>query len=569
MNEYAVFHQPESRFAYAVNGNCIAVILRLAAEDNPDSVEILYNNKYDFTKTRTALKMQKSASDGLFSYYRADIALSDPRLAYIFRISEKDKIYYYSEEGLSENYDFKLAYYTFFQFAFINEIDVMPVVGWTKNAVFYQIFVDRFARGDFKKDGKYINTPWDKGIDRYSFCGGDLKGIEEKLPYLCDLGINALYLTPIFLSETNHKYNVKNYTRVDQQFGDGAQLKKLLSSAHAMGMRVIVDCVFNHCDKSHKYFADVLKRGRGSKYYNWFLIDGDYPDTEKGNYAHFADCTYMPKWNTSNPDTRRYLINIALGYLKAGFDGLRLDVADEISHEMWRELRREVKGKYPDALILGEIWHINEHWLKGDQFDGVMNYKLQKILVDYFGTGTADARGAADRMNTLLYANCRQANSMALNFLDNHDTPRFLSYTGGNCDRLLCALCAMVMFAGMPCVFYGTELPLDGGGDPDCRKTFDWSFKNQDKEYKENFKKILALKKLAALSGAQTEVREEDGLLTVSRISSGEMVKAYFNISGKIKQVNIDGEVLFGLNFGDGKLSDAGAVVVKLRRIYP
>lgn len=563
MNAYAIFHQPESRFAYAVSKCALAVILRVAAADKPDKVELLYNNKYDFTKKRFQAAMKRCAADGMFAYYRADITLPDARFAYIFKITENGKTFYYSEEGLKEEYEFNLAYYTFFQFPFINAVDVMPVVDWAKDAVFYEIFVDRFARGDYEKDDGYINTNWNGDIDRHSFTGGDLDGITDKLPYLKDTGITALYLTPIFSSESNHKYNVKDYLKVDPQFGDRGKLLKLLTSAHARGMKMIVDCVFNHCDRQHEYFKDVEKNGRSSEYYDWFLIDGDYPDYDKGNYACFAYCKYMPKWNTNNPEVRKYLTDIALEYLRMGFDGLRLDVADEISREMLRKLRREVKEKYPQALIIGEIWHDSEHWLKGDQLDGVMNYKLQKILVDYFGQAHIKAEAAANRMNALLAANTDQANAMALNFLDSHDTPRFFKTAGGNLDKLLCALCATFMFPGMPCIFYGTEIPLDGGGDPDCRKPFDWTFKNQMPEYAASFKAVVGLKKQRALSGVRAEITAEDGVLKIIRTAEGENVTAYFNTSGSAKSIKTSGEVIFGINYENKKLLSNGTVVVK------
>lgn len=241
-------------------------------------------------------------------------------------------------------------------------------------------------------------------------------------------------------------------------------------------------------------------------------------------------------------------------------------MADEISHEMWRQLRREVKAKFPQAIILGEIWHDNEHWLKGDQFDGVMNYKLQKILVDYFGMYPIKAKTAADRMNGLLMSNTEQANAMALNFLDNHDTPRFFRFTGGNSDKLLCALCAMVMFLGMPCVFYGTELPLDGEGDPDCRKTFDWTFQRQSKEYAENFGKILGLKKQAALTGIVCRVKAKGGLLCITRECDGESVTAHFNTSGRAHSFKAEGETLFSLNADGNRILNDGVVVVKNKR---
>ncbi len=563
MNKYAIFHKPESNYAYAAAADTLSVVLRVAQNDVFDSVEILYNNKYDFTETRKTLPMQKCAFDGSFSYYRADLTLPDARFAYIFRLVQNGKVFYYSEEGLSEEYRFDLAYYTFFQFPFINSADLPKNADWIQNAVFYQIFIDRFARGDFEKESSYINTEWNGSIDRYSFAGGDLEGISNKLPYLKSLGFNALYLTPVFLSDSNHKYNVKNYLKVDPQFGDNDKLLRLLSAAHKEDIKAIVDCVFNHCDRNHEFFKDAEEKGKNSKYHNWFLIDGDFPSAEKGNYACFAHCRYMPKWNTNNPEVRRYLIDIALEYLRMGFDGLRLDVADEISHEMWRQLRREIKAEYPDALILGEIWHESEQWLKGDQLDGVMNYKLQKILVDYFGQFSIKAQAAANRMNALLMANTERANANFLNFLDSHDTPRFFRFTGGNKEKLLCALCAIVMFPGMPCVFYGTEIPLDGAGDPDCRRTFDWSFGGQTESYARNFKAVIGLKNLCAFKGARAEITSCNGILKITRKTAGGSVSAYFNTGGRTKKIDIDGKVLFSLNYRNGKILNDGTVVVK------
>lgn len=538
------------------------IILRTAHE-KLGKIELLYNNKYDFTKWRETAEMTKFSTDGLFDYYKVDFDLSDVRLAYIFRIESGKKVYYYSEKGAYEDYDFTLAYYTFFQFPYINGADVMPVVEWSKGAVFYQIFIDRFARGNFDKDDGYINSPWQEKCNRYTFAGGDIQGIISKLEYIKDLGANALYLTPIFLSQTNHKYNIVDYTAIDPQFGDKKDVDDLLKKAHFLGMKVIIDAVFNHCDQNHACFQDVIKNGKNSQYYNSFIIDGNYPDPEKGNYAHFADCAYMPKWNTSDARTRQFLIDIALEYLEWGFDGLRLDVADELSHHFLRQLRYKVKEKFPEALLLGEVWHDNRHWLRGEQIDGVMNYKLHKILADYFGCYPISSKQASERMNGLLIMNTDQANAMALNFLDNHDTPRFLRFTGGNKDKLLCALCALVMYPGMPCVFYGTELPLDGGGDPDCRQTFDWTFSEQDEVYIKNFKTILGLKKYDALKGDKTDITSDGGVLKISRQKDKCTITAYFNMCKRAKPVEFEGEVLLSINLKNSKLLSSGVLVVK------
>ena len=562
MNGYAIYHRPESEYAYALDERTLRIVLRVAENERLQAVELLYNNKYDFTKRRNAAAMKVCASDGVFAYYVADITLADLRFAYIFKINEQGRTYYYSESGLTESYDFALAYYDFFQFPFVNSSDIVKRIPWTGSAVFYQIFIDRFCRGNFTKNDGYVTQKWEKVPTAKSYCGGDLRGITQKLGYLAETGINALYLTPVFTANSNHKYNISSYSVVDPQFGSNGDLCDLLKEAHARGMRVVLDTVFNHCDCSHEYFADAVQKGRASEYYDWFLIDGDFPDTERGNYAHFADCKYMPKWNTNNSAVRQYLIGIALSYLQTGFDGLRLDVADEVSHTMWRELRGAVKTVKPDALLLGEVWHENTHYLRGDEFDGVMNYRVQKAFIDYFACGKIAAKETANRLNRVLMQNFEQVNAMMLNFLDNHDTPRFLRFCGGEKDRLLTALCALVLFPGMPCIYYGTELPLDGGGDPDCRRTFDWTFASQNKAYFARYKRILSLKKEECAQRGRAEIKAENGLLTIVRESASERITAVFNME-TARSFAGAGKILYEQNYGGGTLHKCGVLVYK------
>ncbi len=565
MNEQAIYHKPECEYAYALDEHTLRITLRVAAGENIDRVELLFNNKYDFTKHTDTLAMSRIASDRLFDYYGADIVLTDLRFAYIFKITligDPPDVLYFSEAGLSRDYDFELAYYTFFQFPFINKADVVKRIPWTNSVIFYQIFIDRFCRGDFKKDDRYITQSWDEIPTSASYCGGDLKGIVSKLDYLCETGVNALYLTPVFSAYSNHKYNVKSYTEVDPQFGSNADLRRLIAAAHKRGMRVMMDTVFNHCDISHEYFKDVVKRGRRSKYYDWFIIDGDKPDPEVGNYAYFADCKYMPKWNTNNPSVRKFLIGLAVGYVMLGFDGLRLDVADEVSHTMWREMRLAVKAENPDVVLIGELWHENTHCLRGDEFDGVMNYRAHKIFVDYFAECKCSACEAANRLNRILVQNYEQVNGMMLNFLDNHDTPRFVRFCHGDKNKALSALAALMLFPGMPCVFYGTEFPLDGAGDPDCRRTFDWSFKTRDAEYFERYKQILALKKLPCVRFGKVKIDCVDGLLCFTVEHDGERLVAMFN-NAEPRRVELDGEPVYSHNYSDSTLYTAGTVIIR------
>ena len=539
MNRYAIQHRPDSEYAYALDERTIRIVLKVQRGEQLKELMLLWNTKYDFTKRRNTAWMQKGGSCDMFDYYYADIELSDVRFAYIFSFRVRDTYYYFSEEGLTEEYDFKHSYYTFFQFPYINPADVVKTVPWAKDAVFYQIFIDRFKRGDAGKDGGYITQEWNEIPQSKSYAGGDIKGITEKLDCLADMGVTALYLTPVFKAPSNHKYNITSYLEVDPMFGTNDDLKELIGATHARGMKLMIDTVFNHCDVSCEKFQDVMKKGRASRYYDWFIIHGDVPTAQPCNYEIFADCVYMPKWNTSNPEVREYFLSIALTYLEWGFDGLRLDVADEVSHTFWRELRAEVKAKYPEALLLGEVWHENTMFLHGDEFDGVMNYKLQKVFVDYFALRTADAREAAARINRIWYKNTRQANEMMLNFLDNHDTPRFLRLCGEDVQPLMKALAALYFAVGMPCVTYGTELPLTGDGDPDCRRTYDWG---KTPALRDCMKALAEMRR--ELPRGELRAHDENGALVLVRENAAERVAAYFggrpNIGGRVLYQNGD-----------------------------
>ena len=527
MNKYAIQHIPDSEYAYPLNENTLRLVLKTARGEKFKEVSVLWNNKYDFAKRRNFTRMRLLCHDAMYDYHVCDLTSTDARFAYVFLLTlPNDEEYYFSEEGVTSEYDFKHGYYTFFQFPFINETDVIKIVPWARDAVVYQIFIDRFCHGDMGKDDTYITQAWEQVPGAKDFVGGDIKGILSKLDTIRDMGFNTLYLTPIFRSPSNHKYNVTDYAKVDPMFGKNADMYALLEAAHARGMHVILDTVFNHCDESNPLFMDVKEKGRASEFYDWFIVHGDFPERYEGrtcNYEIFADCPYMPKWNTSNPKVREYLIQIALTYLAWGVDGLRLDVADEVSHVLWRELKAAVNQKFPNALLIGEVWHENGMYLGGDEFDGVMNYKLQKVFADYFAGDLLSAAEAAERINRVIMCHRRQTNVMMLNFLDNHDTPRFLRLCGENEENLRAALVALYFSAGIPCVLYGTELPLTGDGDPDCRRTYDWAQKPRHALF---LRELAKTRKL--LPDGEFYATTEHGILVLVREGETERVKAYF-----------------------------------------
>ena len=495
MNKAAILHVPKSQYSFAYGKKELRIRLR-AAKSELDKVEIIYAVKYDWLKDRKTKVMQNSYSDALYDYYTVSLDVPDSRIGYIFLLQSGNEKYYYSEEGLTTDYNHEKSYYNFFQYPYINKIDLHRKVTWCDKSVFYQIFVDRFRIGETKKNTDYIDKKWGELPEPKGFFGGDLKGITEKLDYLNDLGINAIYLTPIFQSPSNHKYDTIDYETIDEMFGTNSDLKELVENAHRRGIKILLDAVFNHCSYLCKQFQDVLLKGKQSGYYDWFIIHGDRPDLDDMNYECFAACNYMPKWNTNNNEVQNFLLHIAVKWIREyGIDGWRLDVADEVSHDFWRNFRKAVKNEKPDAMIIGENWHNAFPWLQGDQFDSIMNYSFTKACLDYFAFGKYSAKQFCDRLSEILMRNTDQVNEMMLNLLDSHDTERFLTNAGGNKSKLKCALAVMFFFVGMPCIYYGTEIGMSGGYDPDSRRTFDWNENHWDKDLFQTIKELIQLRK--------------------------------------------------------------------------
>lgn len=478
MNRHAMQHIVDSSYCFPVSEKEIVLRLR-TARDDIKAVQVIYESKYLFGMQQQRAYMTKSHTSELYDFYSIQLKLEDTRLAYVFLVDDGEKSYFFSEDGISESYDYTLGYYNFFQYPYINKVDIIERVDWMKDAVFYQIFVDRFCMGDTTKDTSYINCNWGDIPNPKTFAGGDLKGITKKLDYIKATGCNAIYLTPVFQSISNHKYDISDYYRVDEHFGSNEDLKELVEEAHKRGMKLVMDAVFNHCSDRMMQFQDVLEKGKESPYFNWFFIDGEKPDQETVNYETFAACDYMPKLNTSNPEVQKFLIDIGCYYLKEyDIDGWRLDVSDEVSHDFWRNFRKAVKGCKKDAVIIGENWHDAYSNLRGDQYDSIMNYAFTKACLDYFARECLDAQGLAWKLNDLLMRNSDTVNSMMLNLLDSHDTHRFYSEVGESRFKMKAALCLLYLFPGTPCIFYGTEILIPGGYDPDCRRCMDWEKAN-------------------------------------------------------------------------------------------
>lgn len=528
MNESAILHYPESKYCFALAPKTVCLRLRISREDAPEEVKVVYGGKYSFALQRKTALMIRKYEDRLFAYYTATLQLEDSRLVYVFSLKDNGREYFFSEDGLSEQYDFQLSYYNCFQYAYVNCADVMQPVKWIDSACFYQIFVDRFCVGNRQKDLSYVNMQWGGAPTPQSFAGGDLQGVTEKLDYLKDLGINVLYLTPIFKSVSNHKYDISDYYSIDQAFGGNQAFRTLVKEAHSRNVKIVLDAVFNHCSENLLQFQDFLKNGKNSPYYDWFIFSKEDP-TE---YECFAACKYMPKFNTSNEAVQKFLIDVAVYWIREfEIDGWRLDVSDEVSHDFWRAFRKRVKEEKADCVLIGENWHDANCYLNGDQFDGIMNYAFTKACLDFYAYEKFSPKQMSDKLNEILMRNTDTVNSMMLNLLDSHDTDRFFTRVNGNVNKLMSALALNFFFVGAPCVYYGTEIAMEGGYDPDNRRCMDWKKAEETPPVKLLIKKLANLKSGGEFFG-EISVSEESELLILRR----EKYVLVINQSGKARQ---------------------------------
>lgn len=369
----------------------------------------------------------------------------------------------------------------------------MPVQtpDWVKDAVFYQIFPERFARSEAVPKPSNLE-PWDTDPTPHGFKGGDLIGVVEQLDYLAALGITAIYFNPIFQSASNHRYHTHDYYQVDPILGGNEAFRTLLDEAHARGIKVVIDGVFNHASRGFYQFNSILEDGAHSPFIDWFHVNGyplnAYSPDLKPNYAAWWELPALPKFNTQTPAVREFIWDVAEYWIKFGADGWRLDVPEEIDDDVfWQEFRRRVKAANPEAYIVGEIWFPAQRWLQGDQFDAVMNYLYTRPAIGYFGRSTlsglhsgpytidaVDAAGFAAKIEETVTMYDWEIVQAQLNLLGSHDTARFLSMVGGDESALALATLSQMTLPGAPCVYYGDELGLLGGYEPACRNTIPW-----------------------------------------------------------------------------------------------
>ncbi|MFP7232853.1 glycoside hydrolase family 13 protein [Bacillus subtilis] len=498
MMEYAaIHHRPFSTDAYSYDGRTCHIKIR-TKKDDANRIRFIWGDPYEYNDGRWSANeqpMRKIAATELHDYWFAEVVPPFRRLQYAFVITDDHEDIFFGSSGVCPYNDKTLeTIHYYFKLPFIHEADTFQAPDWVKSTVWYQIFPERFANG--REDLSPENAlPWgskDPGVN--DFFGGDLQGIVDKLDYLEELGVNSIYLTPIFSAPSNHKYDTLDYYSIDSHFGDPELFRTLVSQLHQRGMRIMLDAVFNHIGSASPQWQDVVKKGAQSRYKDWFHIHS-FPVAED-KYDRFAFTPNMPKLNTANPEVQRYLLDIALYWIREfDIDGWRLDVANEVDHAFWKTFRQAVSAEKPDIYIVGEIWHTAEPWLRGDEFHAVMNYPFTEPMMEYFADRTIPASRLAHRVNAHLMNGMKQVNEVMFNLLDSHDTKRLLTRCRNDEKKARALLAFMFAQTGAPCIYYGTEIGLDGDNDPLCRKCMVWEKEKQNQEMLTFMKRLIALRK--------------------------------------------------------------------------
>ena len=541
----AIYHRQESEYAYLYKEGQVHIRIRTKKEDI-EKILLHYGDPFIFLEDsyEDAKEMVKVTSDALFDYWQVAVSVDFGRLQYLFELKDKEgQSVLYGDKGFTDNSPENLHHEgNGFKLPYIHEIDGCQVPEWVSKTVWYQIFPERFANGnaDLSPEGALA---WDAAISPKptDFFGGDLQGIIEHLDYLQDLGITGLYLCPIFESPSNHKYNTTDYFEIDRHFGDKETFRKLVEQAHLRGMKVMLDAVFNHMGDQSAQWQDVLKHGEKSEYKDWFHIQ-EFPVTndklmnpKELPYHTFAFASYMPKLNTANPEVKDYLLRVAIYWVEHfDIDAWRLDVANEVDHQFWRDFRKSVLAKKPDLYILGEVWHTSQPWLNGDEFHAVMNYPLSDSIKDYFLSRSKKTSQFIAEINCQSMYYKQQISEVMFNLLDSHDTERILTTAQGDIQLVKSALAFLFLQRGTPCIYYGTELELGGGMDPDCRRVMPWGRVSSSNDMLNFMKNLIQLRKDVAdiiQHGKFTLEEIDPNVLALEWQHDHQEIRAIFNQS--------------------------------------
>jgi cyclomaltodextrinase len=435
----------------------------------------------------------------------------------------------------------------------------MSVPEWVQDAIFYQIFPDRFANGDPENDPANVMM-WGSPPTSWGFQGGDLRGILQKFDYLLDLGINAIYLNPIFQATSNHRYNTVDYYHIDPKLGTMEDFHRLIEHAHQNQVRIILDGVFNHCGRGFFAFNDILENQEYSAYRDWFHIKHfpveAYTWGGATDYIGWWGMKSLPKFNTGNPKTRKYLIEVGRYWIEHGADGWRLDVPNEINDDsFWNEFREVVKSANPDAYLVGEIWNADPRWVGEGHFDGLMNYPMMDAIAGFLATQSLDAAHFGEKVERMLNLYPRENAFAMYTLLDSHDTERILTKMGNNLLKTRLAYMFQFAYPGAPAIYYGDEIGLVGGKDPECRGAFLWEEPIWNNDLLRFLKTLIRLRKhhpaLRRGDFIPLEQPDHPNCYAFARTTAEDKVMIILNASENELKTGINVEKM---SWGDGRI---------------
>jgi cyclomaltodextrinase / maltogenic alpha-amylase / neopullulanase len=444
----------------------------------------------------------------------------------------------------------------------------IAVPDWVRDAVFYQIFPDRFAKSNNFTEKGYLPKPtrlqkWGDIPTYHSFQGGDLVGVTERLAYLADLGINAIYLNPIFASASNHRYHTFDYFTVDPLLGGNRAFAEFLRAARQKNIRVVLDGVFNHASRGFFQFNHLMECGEESPYADWFHIHGwpvnAFDEQQEPNYDAWWGMRSLPKFNTQTPAVREFLWRVGTYWLEQGIDGWRLDVPNEIDDDaFWQTFRKRCKAVNSEAYIVGELWGEAERWLQGDQFDGQMNYLFSRAAFGYFsgdymdqtdtnrsGYGhmrTLNGHAFGDELNRIFNGLYNPEIVLSqMNMLGSHDTPRTMTIANGDKTAVCLMYRCQMTVPGAPNIYYGDEIGMVGQHDPYCRGAFPWQEESLwDLSLREEIQQLIQLRhrSKALRRGSFQLLFTDEHVVVYQRQYEGETAVVAFNINAQPKTVN-------------------------------
>ncbi len=483
---------------------------------------------------RVPMKLAKS--DDVYAYYQTTIPWDKKTdLSYDFVLQDGNRSETFGAKGLNAPAKFRLDAQTYQPF-------VVPA--WVEKTVFYQIFPDRFANGDKANDPKNV-APWNSKPTGDSRFGGDIAGVRQHLPYLKNLGVGSVYFNPVFESPSNHRYDATDFKKIAPQFGTNAQFAALTREMQTEGIATVMDFVFNHTATDFAPFADVVKNGPNSEYKDWYLVKsfpvrvGNPP-----NYVGWNGYAAMPKLNLTNPQTADAMLDLVNFWKReVPLSGIRLDVADEVDIRFWRQLRTRAKSLDPQMWIVGERWSDASPWLRGDQWDGAMNYPFLFANADFFADGKTSPSQFSARLMELYNAYPPQVSRAMLNLLSSHDRPRFLTVAHDNPKLQQLAATVQFTWPGAPSIYYGEELGMEGGADPDNRRGMTWDKATPDNSMLNFYKKLIQIRNANPVlqSGDPAILMANDAKksLAYSRALNGKMAVIAINRSDSAQSLEI------------------------------